>query len=333
MTREQAGAALDAFATKLAVHDKFSGVLLAAQGGKTLLGKSWGMSDRAAKIPNSLDSKFYFASQGKMFTAVSVLQLVEAGKIGLDDPVGKYLTDYPNPEVARTVTIRQLLTHQGGMGDMGILGPADNDNRATVHSIADIIRLNGGRGPGFEPGSKAEYSNYGFLLLGAVVEKASGEDFYDYVQKHIFVPAGMIHSGYPLRGDTIGIATGYTSQDGQNRSSMDQLPWRGTPAGGGVATAGDMVRFVSALNAGKLISPATLAEATKKQTPWYGYGFIVSGDPDFPFWGHGGGAPGNSLVLSYYPVTGVTFVCMANRDPIVCDRLAGNYYYRQPRTP
>jgi CubicO group peptidase (beta-lactamase class C family) len=331
VTRDQANAALDAFANKLAARDKFSGVLLISQGGKTLFGKSWGLANNASQTPNTMDTKFYFASQGKMFTAISILQLVDAGKIKLEDPLGKYLPDYANAEV-RKVTVRQLLTHQGGMGEMGILEPGDDKNRAVVHSIADVIHLNEGRGPAFAPGSKAEYSNYGFLLLGAVVEKASGENFYTYVRRHIFEPAGMTHSGYPLRENTTGIAIGYTNQDGPIRSSIDQLPWRGTPAGGGVATAGDMVRFVSALNAGKLISAAMLAEATKKQIPWYGYGFIVSGDPDFPFWGHGGGAPGNSLVLSYYPVSDVTFVCMANRDPIVCDRLAGNYYYRQPRT-
>ncbi len=265
-----------------------------------------------------------------MFTAVAILQLIDAGKIALNDPLGKFLPDYPNAEMKK-VTVRQLLTHQAGAGDMGILRPQDDANRATIHSIAQILALNGDRAPEFPPGSKADYSNYGFLLLGAIVEKVSGQSYYDYIEQHVFQPAGMTHTAFPLREETVGIAMGYTAEAGSLRSAGDQLPWRGTPAGGGVSTARDMEHFIAALNSGKLISPTLLAEATSKQIPWYGYGFIVSGTSENPYWGHGGGARGNSLVLAYYPVTGVTFVCEANRDPPVCDRLAASYFYRLPR--
>ena len=141
----------------------------------------------------------------------------------------------------------------------------------------------------------------------------------------------MLHTWYPPNSETVNIAIPYTSANGPMRPATDQLPWRGTPAGGGVSTAGDMVRFVKALNSGKLISRKMLEEATRKQAAGYGYGFIVSGTPDYPFWGHGGDAPGMNLVLSYYPISDTTLVCMANRDPIVCDRLAFNYSYHSPR--
>jgi CubicO group peptidase (beta-lactamase class C family) len=332
MSQPQAIAALDAFATKLSARDKFSGVVVIAQRGRTLLGKAWGLADQSRRIPVTLDTPFLFASQGKMFTAVAVLQLVAEGKVALDDPVGRYLTDYPNHEVAQKVTIRHLLTHQGGTGEIGILEPQDAHNRETVHSIADIIKLNEGRGPAFEPGSKWEYSNYGYVLLGAVIEKVSGQSYYDYVKADVFRPAEMTNTDYPLREGMSGTAVGYTKSDGDVlRESTDRLPWRGTPAGGGVSTASDMVRFVAALNAGKLIPLNLLGEATKKQTPWYGYGFISSDFKGFPYWGHGGGAPGNSLVLDYYPVTDTTFICMSNRDPPICDRLAFNYLFRSAR--
>jgi CubicO group peptidase (beta-lactamase class C family) len=280
-----------------------------------------------------LNTPFYFASQGKMFTAVSVLQLIEAGKLSLDDPIGKHLRDYPNPDMAK-VTVRQLLTHQGGTGEMGILEPQDTQNRDKVRSIDDIIALNGLRSPNFPPGSKYEYSNYGFLLLGKLVEKISGQSYYEYVEDHIFRPAGMTHTRFPLREDT-GMAIAYTNRDGGPvRSAMDQLPWRGTPAGGGVSTESDMQSFVTALKSAKLLSPGMLAEATKKQVKeQYGYGFISSGFYGFPYWGHGGGAEGMSLVLSYYPVSDTIFVCESNRDPPICDRLAFNYLFRSPKTP
>ncbi|HVO48760.1 MAG TPA: serine hydrolase domain-containing protein [Steroidobacteraceae bacterium] len=336
VSQSEALAALTGFADRLAAADEFSGVVAISQHGQSLLARAWGLADREHRTPVRLDTPFLFASQGKMFTAVAVFQLVEKGRVSLDDPIGKYLTDYPNAEIARKVTVRELLGHQGGTGDMGVLEPGDADNRARVHSIDDIIKLNGSRGPAFEPGTRVEYSNYGYVLLGALVQRVTGEAYYDYVERHIFRVAGMAHTSYPRRENMRRVAVGYTSDDGKPlHPSTDWLPWRGTPAGGGVSTAEDMLCFAAALNAGKLISPEMLAIATTRQPHAHGfaYGFISSAVDGFPYWGHGGGAPGNSLVLDYYPVTDTTFVCMSNRDPIVCDRLAFNYLFRAPRTP
>jgi len=331
-------AALQAFAQRLAQKDKLSGVLLVRKDERDVLSRAYGYADADEKTLNTLGTKFYFASQGKMFTAVAIFQLIEKGRLSLDDTVGKFLTNYPNREIAEKVTVRMLLMHTGGTGEMGILEPQDAANRARVHSLADIIALNGKRGPAFKPGTKFDYSNYGYILLGAIVEKASGMDFYDYVQRNIFDRARMTHAGYPLREDTAGIAVPMTPKNGKPVTAMDQWPWRGTPAGGGVATANDMARFVTALNAGNLISKASLALATYAPGGFgfrpgngFGLGFIESGVNGLKYWGHGGGASGDSLVLDYYPQTHVTFVCMANREPPVCDRLALNFLFRWPR--
>lgn len=339
MSQKDAIAALDAFASRLARKDSFAGVLLVRKDGHDLLAKTFGHADADEKAQNTLDTSFFFASQGKMFTAVAVFQLREKGRISLNDTVGKFLPDYPNREIARDVTVRMLLAHTGGTGEMGILEPQDGANRARVHSIADIIALNGARGPAFKPGTKFDYSNYGYILLGAIVEKASGMDFYDYVQRNVFDRAGMTHTSYPLLKDMGGIAIPMTPKNGKLVSAMDQWPWRGTPAGGGVATAGDMARFASALSAGTLMSPASLEMATHapggfgfKPGNGFALGFIESGVNGLTYWGHGGGAPGDSLVLDYYPQTHVTFVCMANREPPVCDRLALNFLFRWPRS-
>src|SRR5678816_2353300 len=119
--------------------------------------------------------------RNKMFTATSILQLVQAGKIKLTDALGKYVTDYPNREVATKVTIHQLLTHTGGTGD--IFGPEFDAHREELRTLADYVRLYGRRGPEFEPGSRWAYSNYGFILLGAVIERVTGHSYYDYVQQ------------------------------------------------------------------------------------------------------------------------------------------------------
>ena len=327
LSTSEALASLDAFASKLASRDRFSGVVVVEQHGKRLYEKAFGLADRDARIPIRLNTPFVFASQGKMFTAVAILQLVESGKVALDAPIGQYLTDYPNKEVASKVTVRHLLTHRGGMGDINILGPEDGPNRQWVRTIADVIKLNGGRPPAFEPGSQQEYSNYGFILLGAIIEKVTAQSYYDYVKERVFRPAGMLATAFPTREQMAGVAVPYTTIKGETVSSTGELPWRGMSAGGGISTADDELKFANALRAGKLISKAMLAEATRRQTPWYGYGFISSPPDDYPHWGHGGGAPGMSLVLAIYPTNDVTIVCMSNRDPPVCDRLAFNVHF------
>ena len=340
--RSQALAALSAFAKRLSVADKFSGVIAVARHGRQVFAKAWGLADRASRRPVTPATPFLLASQGKMFTAVAVLQLIEQGRIGFDDPVGKYLADYPNATAAREVTVRELLTHSDGLGSMSLLQQIGGtrrrqeqfaENRAAVRSIGDIIRINGARPPAFEPGTRFEYDNYGYIVLGAIVQQVSGQSYYDYVADHVFQPAGMTHTGYPLRESMAGVAVPYSNFNGvapQNVSAA--LPWRGTPAGGGVSSVGDMIRFVAALNRGKLLSATLLARAVRNEAPgahgWYGFGFITSGVDGFPYWGHGGGAPGQSLVLDYYPLTDTTFVCMSNRDPPVCDRLAFNFLFR-----
>lgn len=197
-------------AGRLAARNDFAGAIVIARAGKKVLADSWGVATPATQTPITLDTPMFLASAGKMFTAVSVLQLVDAGKIDLDAPLGEYLTDYPNAQMAK-VTIRQLLTHRGGTGDIGILGRDEGANRQRVRTIADIVRLNGNRGPDFPPGTNDDYSNYGFILLGAVIEKVTDGSYYDYVAQHVFRPAGMAKSGFPNRDQLQGVAVGYTT--------------------------------------------------------------------------------------------------------------------------
>ena len=136
VSQPKAFAALNAFADRLTAADKFSGVIAIAQHGKQVFAKAWGLADRASRKPVTLGTRFLFASQGKMFTAVAVLALIERGQLGFDDPVDRYLTDYPNAEVGRTVTIRELLTHMDGLGDINLLQPKFAQNRAAVTASA-----------------------------------------------------------------------------------------------------------------------------------------------------------------------------------------------------
>lgn len=336
VAQDVAIAAMDDFAERLAAADRFSGVVAIAQNGHPIYQRAFGMADRDMSEQATLDTRFFFASQGKMFTAVAVLQHVEAGRIGLDEPLATYLPDYPNAAMAR-VTVRQLLSHTGGTGDMGVMMPEEGDNRARYRTIDEIVALNGDRAPAFPPGSQFDYSNYGFLLLGAIIESVTGEDYYDYVTEHVLRPAGMTHTSWPTLDELPaleGVATPYRNVDGGYLPAMDVMPWRGTPAGGGVSTAGDELRFVEALQSGRLISPRMFAEATRPQTDWYGYGFVSAGLEGFPVWGHGGMGAGSNLALTVSTTNAMTFVCMANRNEMPCDRLIYNlHFHLAPASP
>lgn len=329
LTPETAAAATAEMTDRLAERDKFAGSLLIVHRGEPTLARSWGTLDKTGNVPISLDTPVFLGSAGKMFTAIAVLQLMEAGRVDLDAPFGKYLTDYPNAEMAR-VTIRQLLQHRGGTGDIGILARDEGANRERARTIDDIIALNGNRAPSFPPGTKDEYSNYGYLLLGAVVERVSGQSYYDYVAENIFEPAGMINAGFPDRDHLQGVAIGYTTFFGEEPelvSALEVLPWQGTPAGGGVASANDLLKFIEALRSGKLLSSQTLEMATTAgDTPWYGMGFFVLPGEN-PAWGHGGTSYGMSGGAWFYPGSETTNICTATRD-MACDRVMTAWHRR-----
>jgi CubicO group peptidase (beta-lactamase class C family) len=256
----------------------------------------------------------------KMFTAVATLQLVQAGKLKLDDPLGKYLTTYPNNDVAAKVTIHQLLTHTGGTGD--IFGPEFDAHRLELRTLGDYVNLYGKRGVEFEPGSRWAYSNYGFILLGAVIEKVSGESYYDYVRKHVYDPAGMTSTGSEPESQAVANrSVGYTGASGTLRPNTDTLPYRGSSAGGGYSTVEDLLRFANALRQHTLLDArhVELLTVGKVDVPGtgrrYAYGFgdhTINGARCF---GHNGGAPGMNGDLEVCSEGRYVVAVLANRDP------------------
>jgi CubicO group peptidase (beta-lactamase class C family) len=262
----------------------------------------------------------------KMFTAVSILQLVQAGKIQLTDPLGKYLTDYPNKNVASKVTIHHLLTHTGGTGDF--FGPQFDAHRLELRSLKDYVTLYGKRDLAFEPGSRWAYSNYGFLLLGLVIEKASGENYYDYVRNHVYKPAGMTSSDSLSEDETVpDRSIGYTKEGGKGwHPNTDTLPPRGTSAGGGYSTVEDLLRFANALNSHKLLNEhytdlLTTGKVDARGSK-YAYGFGDHTENGVRSFGHGGGAPGMNGDLKIYPQSGYVIAVLANMDPPAASRIS-----------
>ena len=327
--------ALDAVAARAAEltrDDEFSGAVLVARDDQVLLEKAWGLADREARTPNTADTRFRIGSMNKMFTAVATLQLVEAGKLALDDPIGKHLPGYPNDDVASKVTVRHLLTHTGGTGD--IFGVEFELNRLKLREHRDYVKLYGSRGLTQDPGTRFEYSNYGFVLLGALIEAVSGKSYYDYVRDNVFRPAGMTSTdSLPETANVPRRSTGYTRLADGSWGSNSTLPWRGTAAGGGYSTVGDLLRFAEALESGKLVSRETLADATSAHESQYGYGFGVQGEGALRSYGHGGGAPGMNGELRVFPESGYVVVSLSNLDPPAASGLVEFFALRMPERP
>jgi CubicO group peptidase (beta-lactamase class C family) len=312
-------------------EDRFSGTVLFAtlEGGapRILLQSAYGMADRERKIANTVDTRFRIGSMNKMFTATAILQLVQAGKIRLTDPVGKYIPDYPNKAIATRVTIHQLLTHTGGTGD--IFGPELDRRTHPIETHDEWITMYGKRDPLFEPGARFSYSNYGMVLLGVVIERVSGKSYYDYVEENVYRPAGMTQSGRFPKDIPAGVrALGYTQPRGSaawTRTTDDGN--RGMAAGGGYSTVGDLLRFASALMSNKLLNAEyTQLLITRKVHVehgfWYAYGFTDTRENGQGYVGHTGGAPGMSSDFRIYPGTGHVMVVLSNFDPPVATYLA-----------
>jgi len=318
-----------------AAEDRFSGAVLIARRGKTLLAQAYGMADREAGKPNTVDTQFRFGSMGKMFTAVAIMQLIESGKVDANAPIGRYLPGYANQEIAKGVTVANLLTHTGGTGD--IFGPEFDHNKSSLADPKDYVAFYEKRAPLFPPGSRAAYSNFGFMLLGRIVETVSGQRYDDYIARHIFAPAGMRSTGnLPETTMLPQRAQPYMMVSAKLKRANGTLPVRGTPAGGGYSTVGDFERFAKALTTGRLMKPATLQALLQggvklPDGTFMPYDFGGTAPELGRFIGHGGGAPGMNGELMHFIDSGYTIVALANiSPPASADGLATFVMHRLP---
>lgn len=223
---------------------KFSGAVLLAKGDKVLFQHAYGLANRAFDAPNRVDTKFNLGSMGKMFTGIAILQLAQQGKLSLNDTVLKLVPDYPDKEVGAKITVHQLLTHTAGMGNL-FNEKFNESSRARFRTTRSFLPLATGEPLRFEPGSKYEYSNAGFIVLGLIIEEVSGQSYQDYVREHIFNVAGMTNTdNYNVDDDVPNLALGYTTMgddmhpqpNGKLRTNIFMHVARGGAAGGGYST-------------------------------------------------------------------------------------------------
>lgn len=286
----------------LVSRGEFSGVVVIAKNGAPVFQHAYGMADRSARRPNTVETAFNLGSINKAFTATAIRQLALAGKLDLDSTVGRYWPDYPNAEVARKVTIRQLLNFRSGIGG-DIFGIPSGGQRSSIRILGDYLPLFVNEPLEFEPGSRDKYSNAGYVLLGLLVERVTGQDYYSYVREHIYAPAGMTRTGH-FAVDSLppNTAIGYTRQGSAGadslRANASILPGRGSSAGGGYSTAQDILRFLEATRARRI-----------KGTPPPGLGVA------------GGTAGVNATVDGQLP-GGYDLIVLANLDPPAAERVA-----------
>lgn len=309
----------EVISAKLDATPDFSGAVLVVRNGVAVFTGARGLSDRARQTANTPQTRFRVGSINKMLTAVAVLQLVQAGKIDLDAPLATYLPDYPNRDLASKASVRQLLTHRAGAGEL--FTPAFEENRTALREIADIVAFYGDRPPEFEPGAAFAYSDYGFILLGRIVEVVSGRSYDDYVGEHILAPAGMARTGaLPEAVSVPGRTTDYVMIGERYEATTATLPYRGTSAGGGYSTVGDLAAFATALSSGRLLSPQYTQLMTTGQTPTddgqsYGFGVFDYSRPGWREIGHNGIAPGLNAELRILGDGQVVIVVLTNVSP------------------
>ena len=252
---------LDNYLNQLTSKNEFSGVVLIAKDGKVVFENPYGYASKRFKVKNKIDTKFNIGSISKHLTSIAILQLVEKGFINLDDPIGKYLDGFPD-SVSKKITIRHLVTMSSGWGDYW-----DNEyyiaHRYEMRKVSDYVDFIKKIPLSFEPGTNVQHSNIGFEIAGAILEKVSGENYYDYIRENIYKPSGMTNSdSYDLDGPVENIAVGYTNENrfdsvksGFNWSNIyTPLPARGTPTGGSFSTVEDLLKLDKAQRNYKLIN-------------------------------------------------------------------------------
>ncbi len=319
LTEKEAVDEIRTLLADLKKKDWFSGTVLVAKGADVLLTDFAGEANKGDHAPINIDTKFNLGSMNKMFTATAVARLVEAGKLSFDDPLGKYLDESWLPRtVTDKITIRHLITHTSGLGSY-FNEAYVRSSRALFRKLDDYKPLIKDDRPAFKPGEKFQYSNTGLFLLGVVIEKVTGADYFEHIRKAIYGPAGMTNSDcyemdYPVENLAIGYSPDWKSPF-KWQNNLYKHVIKGGPAGGGFSTVHDLHRFALALVEGKLVSKTMLG------TMWtdfiganYGYGFGVSTGPGGKVVGHSGGFDGINSQLDIYVDSGYIVAVMSNID-------------------
>ncbi len=327
LSEAEIAAELGNFMKKLADADVFSGSVLLAKGDKVIYKGAFGTANKDFGSSNRIDTKFNLGSMNKMFTTLSIAKLVETGKLTIEDPLSKFVPDFPDAESAKKIKIKHLLSHTAGLGGY-FTETWQKTSRGSIRTVDDMMALaKVDEKLRFEPGTNWRYSNTGMLVLGKVIEVASGKSYFEFIEENILKPAGMTKTGcFELDKVNENLAVGYDKEfhdDGVTfRNNIFLHVMRGGPQGGCYSTAEDLHRFATSLVAGKIVNKELVKEFTTAKpeisSPAYGFGFGVSEDGNI--FGHGGGFTGISANLDMFRDSGWSAIVLSNysgaSDPV-----------------
>jgi len=332
-TETELTADLDRFLTPLCDADIFAGVALVAKNGERIYERAFGLASREFDVPNWIDTKFNVGSLNKMFTGVGIAQLVERGMLSHEDTLAQRLPEFPHPAADR-ITLHHLLSHLSGIGSYW--NERFEANRARIRTVSDFLALFSDQPPVYQPDERWYYSNGGYVILGAIIERVTGQDYYDFMRESVYYPAGMEHTdAYEVDRPIPNLAVGYTHINyaglrelGEVRNNLFIHVIKGGPGGGGFSTAEDLLRFDQALRNNILLDANSTERLlngkveVRGPTVKYAYGFydrLINGQRVV---GHHGNFPGLGPQFDMYLDSGYTVVILTNSDPAVSQIVA-----------
>ncbi len=290
----------------------FSGSILIAQNGKILISKGYGMANYEHDVPNTPQTKFRIASMTKQFTAAAIMQLQEKGLLSVNDPIIKYIPDYP--ETGKEITIHHLLTHTSGIPNFTSL-PEYEKTMMLPSPVEKSIELFKYKPLEFAPGERFKYCNSGYLVLGYIIEKISGKSYEEYMQENIFQPLNMKDTGCDQHSTVLKHrAAGYAlTEDGLVNASYIDIT---VPHAGGAlySTVEDLYKWDRALYTEKLVKKSSLEKMFTPFKGYYGYGWVITSLFNRRRINHEGGINGFNSDISRYIDDDVFITVLSNTE-------------------
>lgn len=311
---------VDEFLNSLVKQQRFSGSILIARDGRVLMSKGYGMANYEWDVPNTPQTLFRLGSVTKQFTAVAIMMLQEIGKLNVEDSVCKYVADCP--AAWQPVTIRHLLTHTSGIWNFTNT-PDYPKTMPLPSSVVETIARFKDKPLEFAPGERFNYSNSGYVLLGHLIEKVSGQSYEAFLREHIFGPLRMTNTGYDTAGALLKHrASGYTLRTGHltNAPYLDMtIPFA---AGALYSTVEDLYLWDQALYTEKLVKQKTLDAIFTPFKDNYGYGFSIDKRFGLRQISHGGAINGFTSFISRFPDERATIIVLGNIDGVSTGQIA-----------
>lgn len=327
--------AIDDYLAPLLRTNNFSGVVLVAKDDRIVFQKGYGLASIEHGVVNSPSTVFQMASVSKPFTAAAILLLAEQGKIDLKAPLSRIIPGFPNGD---KLTVHHLLTHTSGIPNIN-----DFDDYAEIqrrpHTPQSLVDLFKDKPLGFEPGARYDYSNSNYNLLALIVERVSGQPFGAFLQRAIFTPAGLTHTGHHGSATQVvpHLATGYAPLGALGLERATPIDWSVKTGNGSLhSDAAGVMRFMRAVHQGKLLKPQSLAASFTEHTPNVGYGWFLTTANKRRIHHANGRSPGFAAQADYYVDDGLTVVVLANTYVSVTTPIAravGALYFGEPVAP